>query len=79
MKLQVLVDSNGNNSGVYIPNQEWILIKQQYPDIEEITNEIPDWQKAILTSRLKEIAQNPSRVKPIQGLFDALVKRVKND
>ncbi len=77
MNLQVLQDSNGNNSGVYIPPQEWILIKQQYPDIEDISNDIPDWQKEILTSRLEAIAKNPERVKPIQGLFDALNKKVK--
>jgi hypothetical protein len=76
MKLQVLQDSDGNNSGVYIPSQEWILIKQQYPDIENISNDIPDWQKEILTERLAAIAKNPERVKPIQGLFDALDKKV---
>ena len=77
MNLQVLHDSNGKNSGVYIPPQEWTLIKQQYPDIEEISNDIPDWQKELLTSRLEAIAKNPRRVKPIQGLFDALNKKVK--
>lgn len=77
MKLQVLLDSNGNNSGVFIPSKEWTLIKQQYPDIEEISNDIPDWQKEILTSRLETIARNPERIKPIQGLFDALNKKVK--
>lgn len=76
MKLQVLYDGNGNNSGVYIPSQEWTLIKQQYPDIEEITKDIPDWQKEILTKRLEAIAKNPERIKPIQGLFDALDKKV---
>ncbi|WP_396156870.1 hypothetical protein [Flavobacterium sp.] len=76
MKLQVLQDSNGNNSGVYIPQQEWSLIKQQYPDIEEISSDIPDWQKELLTSRLETIAKHPERVKPIQGLFDALNKKV---
>jgi hypothetical protein len=77
MSLQVLHDSNGNNSGVYISPQQWTLIKQQYPDIEEISNEIPDWQKELLTSRLEAIAKNPERVKPIQGLIDALNKKVK--
>jgi|694.fasta_scaffold18183_4 hypothetical protein len=76
MKLQVLQDSNGNNSGVYIPQQEWSLNKQQYPDIEEISSDIPDWQKELLTSRLEAITKNPERVKPIQGLFDALNKKV---
>ncbi len=77
MNLQELKDSDGNNSGVYIPAQEWILIKQQYPDIEEISNEIPDWQKKLLTTRLEAIAKSPERVKPIQGLFDALNKKAK--
>ena len=77
MNLQVLIDSNGNSSGVYIPSKEWTLIKQQYPDIEEISSEIPDWQKEILTSRLEAIAKNPERIKPIQGLFDALNKKVQ--
>lgn len=77
MKLQVLHDSDGNNSGVYIPAQEWNLIKSQYPDIEEITENIPDWQKKILSSRIEAIAENPERVKPIKGLFDTLDKKVK--
>lgn len=77
MNLQVLRDSDGNNSGVYIPSQEWILIKQQYPDIEEISSDIPDWQKELLASRLEAIAKNPERIKPIQGLFDVLNKKVK--
>ena len=77
MNLQILHDSNGNDSGVYIPTKEWTLIKQQYPDIEEISNDIPDWQKELLASRLEAIAKNPERVKPIQGLFDALNKKVK--
>ena len=76
MNLKVLHDSNGNNSGVYIPLQEWTLIKQKYRDIEEISNDIPDWQKELLKSRLEAIAKNPERIKPIQGLFDALNKKV---
>ncbi|CAN1574375.1 Conserved hypothetical protein CHP02574, addiction module [Flavobacteriaceae bacterium] len=77
MNLQVLHDSDGNNSGVYIPAQEWNLIKKQYPDIEEVTAELPAWQKEILSSRIEAIAQNPEKVKPIKGLFDTLDKKVK--
>ncbi len=77
MKLQVLKDNLGNQTGVYIPSEEWTLIKQQYPDIEEISTDIPDWQKELITSRLEAIAKNPERVKPIQGLFDALDRKVK--
>ena len=77
MNLQLLHDSNGNNSGVYIPSQQWALIKLQYPDIEEISDDIPEWQKEILTSRLEAIAKNPERVKPIEGLFEVLDKKVQ--
>jgi hypothetical protein len=79
MNFQVIQDNNGNNSGIFITLQDWTLIKQQYPDIEEISNDIPQWQKDILNDRLATIAKNPERVKPIQGLFDALDKKVKND
>ncbi len=79
MNFQVIQDNNGNNSGIFITSQDWTLIKQQYPDIEEISNDIPQWQKDILNDRLATIAKNPERVKPIQGLFDALDKKVKND
>ena len=62
MNLQILHDSNGNNSGVYIPAQEWTLIKQQYPDIEEVSGDIPEWQKEILLARLEAISKNPERI-----------------
>jgi hypothetical protein len=62
---------------VFIPTEEWNLIKKQYPDIEEVTNDIPDWQKEILSERIEAIAKNPERVKPIKGLFDTLDKKVK--
>ncbi len=61
MKLQVLKDNFGNQTGVYIPAEEWTLIKQQYPDIEYIDQELPQWQKDIVLERL----HNP------QGTMDA--------
>jgi hypothetical protein len=52
------------------------LIKQQYPDIEEVTNDIPDWHKNILISRLEAISQTPERIKPIEGLYKVLNRKV---
>lgn len=77
MKAQIIQDHIGLPSGVFIPMKDWEVIKSQYPDIEEISNDIPEWQKEILTKRLEAIAKNPERIKPIQGLFDALDKKVK--
>ncbi len=77
MNIQPLHDSNGNNSGMYIPHSEWKLIKQQYPDIDEITDDIPAWHKEILTSRLNAIIKNPERVKPIEMLFEVLKREIE--
>lgn len=35
MKLQVLQDNLGNQTGVYVPIEDWNLIKNNYPDIEK--------------------------------------------
>ena len=55
MKLQVLYDNNGNNSGVYIPIEEWENIKKNYPNIEKVNKDIPQWQKDILDVRLADL------------------------
>lgn len=77
MNLQILQDSNGNNTGVYIPPKDWELIKMKYPDIEEITEDIPDWQKEIIAERLEMISKNPERLKPIGKLIEVLNRKMK--
>jgi hypothetical protein len=77
MRTQIIQDHNGLPTGVFIPMEDWENIKKSYPDIEEISNDIPDWQKEIISERLESMAKNPKRIKPIQGLFDVLDKKVK--
>ena len=36
MRLQVIHDEKGKDTGVFIPIEYWTLIKSQYPDIEEV-------------------------------------------
>ena len=72
MRLQVVKDSKGNDSGVFIPMEEWELIKNTYPDVEHLDEEIPEWQKELLDKRLKAIAENPERLRPIEELFEEL-------
>lgn len=76
MRLQLIQDGQGKNTGVFIPIEDWTLIKQNYPDIDSLENEIPQWQKNILENRLKAIKQNPNSIKPIQELFDELDKEI---
>lgn len=76
MKLQVLHDNFGNQTGVYVPMEDWALIKSNYPDIESLDKELPQWQKDLIDSRLEAIATNPERLKPIEGLLEELKRKI---
>ena len=74
MKLQVIQDGSGNDAGVFIPIEDWDLIKSTYPDISSLSHELPQWQKDLIDERLAAIAANPKRIKPIEDLFYKLNK-----
>jgi hypothetical protein len=38
MKLQVLKDGFGNNTGVYIPMNDWNIISQKHQDLKDLVN-----------------------------------------
>lgn len=76
MKLQVLLDNFGNQTGVYVPMEDWTLIKNNYPDIETLEQELPQWEKDLIDSRLEAIAKNPERLKPIESLFEELKRKI---
>ena len=70
--LQYLSDNSGHKTAVVIPIEEWNGIKNKYPGIDAIEGELPQWQKDIIDLNLKEIADNPQCLRPIQELFDEL-------
>lgn len=72
MKLQVIQDGQGKSTGVFIPMEDWTLIKANYPDVDALDNDIPEWQKQLLDGRLAAIANDKDRIKPIGDLFDEL-------
>jgi hypothetical protein len=74
MNPQIIQDGNGKNTGVFIPIENWNLMLSTYPDINDISKEIPQWQKDIIDTRLTAIANNPDRVIPIESLFESLHK-----
>lgn len=76
MNLKVLQDSNGKNDGVFIPMEDWNLIESTYPDINNLSKEIPQWQKDIIDTRLDAIAKDPQRLKPIEKLFEVMHKEL---
>jgi hypothetical protein len=40
MRLQVIQVGDGKNTGVFIPIEDWTLIKNHYPDIENTGEEL---------------------------------------
>lgn len=76
MKLQIIKDNLGNQTGVYVPMEDWTLIKNNYPDIENLEEELPQWEKDLIDSRLEAIAKNPERLKPIESLLEELKRKI---
>jgi hypothetical protein len=76
MKLQVLHDNFGNQTGVYVSMEDWTLIKNNYPDIETLEQELPQWEKDLIDERLEAIAKNPERLQPIESLLEELKRKI---
>lgn len=71
MRTQIIQDHNGQPTGVFIPIEDWENIKKNYPDIENIDDELPQWQKDALDMRLADL-NNPNQLEPIDELFKTL-------
>lgn len=76
MKLQVLRDNSGNQTGIYVPMEDWELIKANYPDIENLEHNLPQWEKDLIDDRLDTIAKNPERLKPGNELLKELKRKI---
>lgn len=74
MKLQVIQDSKGKATGVYIPINEWKELKKQYKDLEAL--EYEESAKEQLLEELKEavtelklIEQGKLKARPAKALL----------
>lgn len=74
MPLQYISDSSGHPTAVIIPIEDWNGIRNKYPDVEKVEGDLPQWQKDLIDSRLKQIKEDPSCLRPIEELFEELEK-----
>ncbi|MBC7554935.1 MAG: addiction module protein [Taibaiella sp.] len=72
MSLQFVSDNSGRKTAVLIPIDEWNLLRRKHPDLEEIENDIPQWQKDILDNRMKELKANPGQVTLLEDFLKEL-------
>jgi hypothetical protein len=65
---QILKDQEGVPMGVFITMQSWNDLIVQYPEIEDIDIDVPQWEKDFIDNRLKlNMLQNYlERLKPIE-------------
>lgn len=62
MNLQYISDSKGKTTGVFIPINDWKILKSKYKEIEQQEQEqflVPEWHKEIIRKRLEDYKKNP--------------------
>jgi hypothetical protein len=72
MSVRFLSDDTGTTTDIVIPIEDWQEITSKYPDLNNLFNDIPDWQKKILDERLDFIKNHPDSLRPIEELLEAL-------
>ena len=72
LERQILKDTQGIPMGVFIPMQTWEYLVLQYPEIETLEEEVPQWERDFIDKRLFLAQSQPERLKPIKNLFDIL-------
>ena len=72
MKTQVIQDHNGLPTGVFIPIEDWEIIKNEYPNIEATEKELEQWEMDIIDQRLTAIEKNPGKLQPIENFLKNL-------
>ncbi len=77
MSLQIIQDSKGKPTGVYIPISEWKKLKKQYPDLEALEYEEPSKEQILqglkeAFQELKLIQQGKLKARPAKELLDEL-------
>jgi hypothetical protein len=69
---QILKDQQGAPMGVFIPIQSWNNLIFQYPDIETLDTDLPQWEKDFIDKRLEMTQLYPERLKPVEMLLKTL-------
>jgi len=75
MKIKYIKDQKGKTTDVVLSLKDWESIKTSFPDIEEITDNIPNWHKEILDQRLENIQRYPENVVTWDSVQEEIKKK----
>jgi len=76
MNLQFISDSKGETTGVFIPIQEWNLLKKKYEGIEQEEINIPAWQQNEVNERMEEYKRDPSKGLDFDSAMDDIARHL---
>ncbi|HRP58329.1 hypothetical protein [Agriterribacter sp.] len=77
MRLQIIQDSKGKATGVFIPINEWKELKKQYRDLETLEYKEPTKEQILLELKeavleLKLVEQGKLKTRPAKELLNEL-------
>lgn len=80
MTLQFIRDNKGNTTGVFIPIEEWQLLKSKYAELQleevQTEKELANWQKEIIDKRLDAYYSDPTTVQDFAKVLDQIEKEL---
>ena len=80
MTLQFVHDNKGNTTGVFIPIEDWEILKRKYVELqkEEAENiaELSRWQRQILDERISDYYSNKEDVTDFDKTIDEIENRL---
>ena len=76
MNLQYISDSDGKTTGVFIPINEWNIIKNKYKGIEKEELDIPVGQIKVVRERLEDYRNNPSSAMDFDSALNDIEKNL---
>ena len=59
MSVQLILDSTGETTGVFIPIKEWNELKDKFKGIEQEDTDVLAWHMDVVSKRLKDYDDNP--------------------
>jgi len=74
MSLQYVSDRSGQTTGVLISIDDWNLLREKHPDVEELEGDLPQWQKDLIDERMLLLKQHPDQVTSLEDFLTELEK-----
>jgi hypothetical protein len=74
MSLQYISDNKGQTTGVFIPIQDWKVLKNKFKGLEAEELEIPSWHLKELDNRLESFKNNPNQALDFDQAMDDIEK-----